>query len=98
MEYIDGAIRPLNETQQNLPLSGDLVFGSDYFVKLSKEPVGDFDVVNKRYVDALAVDAGSIKNQIRATDSSVLCTTGKVDMSINNTPKLSVDADSIDLT
>lgn len=38
------------------------MFGSDYFVKVAKEPVGNFDVANKLYVDSIGVEAGVIKN------------------------------------
>ena len=54
--------------------------------------------MNKKYADDLALESGAIKNQIRANNSSVVCTDGNVNVSINSVSKLSVDADSIDLT
>ena len=93
-----GAKRPLNETNSVLPLSGTLDFGNTYYVKTQKEPIENYDLVNKAYADTLSLEAGAIKNQIQGTNSSVVCTTANVNVNINNISKISVDGDSIDLS
>jgi hypothetical protein len=64
---VAGAKRPLNETNQALPLSGTLDFGNDYYVRTHKEPVTDNDIVNKKYADDLSLAQGAIKDRIQST-------------------------------
>jgi hypothetical protein len=55
-------------------------------------------VVNKKYADILALQAGAIKNQIRTDNATVICSSSGADILVNNVNKVSVDNDSIDLS